>query len=49
MADTAGEAAFWAAVREGRSYQAAEAARLRAENEALREAATRDDETEEAR
>jgi hypothetical protein len=31
--------AFWAAIREGRSYQAAEAAQLRVENQALREAA----------
>lgn len=42
---SAAEQAFWKAVREGRSYEAADAIRLRVENQELREAVARAEES----
>jgi hypothetical protein len=43
---SAGEEAFWTAIREGRSYEAADVIRLRVENQELREAVARDKDDE---
>lgn len=43
---SAAEEAFWTAIREGRSYEAASAIRLRVENQELREAAARSKDAE---